>query len=71
MKGKLSKISRSSFKRYLCYSSANKEPAKLLGHYLAGLIEGDGSIIVPKTIRNKKGKFYIFYSLTLHRSIFI
>jgi LAGLIDADG endonuclease len=22
---------------------------------LAGLIEGDGSIIVPKTIRNKKG----------------
>nr|YP_009690274.1 LAGLIDADG homing endonuclease [Fomitiporia mediterranea]QEG57054.1 LAGLIDADG homing endonuclease [Fomitiporia mediterranea] len=26
-----------------------------LGFYLAGLIEGDGSIIVPKTIRNKKG----------------
>ena len=24
--------------------------------YLAGLIEGDGSIIVPKTIRNQKGK---------------
>jgi hypothetical protein len=23
---------------------------------LAGLIEGDGSIIVPKTIRNQKGK---------------
>lgn len=28
----------------------------LLGYYLAGLIEGDGSIIVPKTIRNQKGK---------------
>ena len=27
-----------------------------LGSYLAGLIEGDGSIIVPKTIRNQKGK---------------
>ena len=23
---------------------------------MAGLIEGDGSIIVPKTIRNQKGK---------------
>src|SRR5690554_1965215 len=29
---------------------------QLLGHYLAGLIEGDGSIIVPKTVRNQKGK---------------
>jgi hypothetical protein len=28
----------------------------MLGYYLAGLIEGDGSIIVPKTIRNQKGK---------------
>lgn len=28
----------------------------LLAGYLAGLIEGDGSIIVPKTIRNQKGK---------------
>lgn len=27
-----------------------------LGYYLAGLIEGDGSIIVPYTIRNKNGK---------------
>jgi hypothetical protein len=28
----------------------------MLGHYLAGLIEGDGTIIVPVTSRNKKGK---------------
>ena len=28
----------------------------MLANYLAGLIEGDGSIIVPKTIRNQKGK---------------
>src|SRR5215471_18597295 len=54
MKGKLSKISKSSFKRNLSNSSANNE--KLLGSYLAGLIEGDGSIFVPKTIRNQKGK---------------
>ena len=30
--------------------------SKKLGGYLAGLIEGDGSIIVPKTTRNQKGK---------------
>lgn len=29
---------------------------KLLGGYLAGLIEGDGTIIVPNTTRNSKGK---------------
>lgn len=28
----------------------------MLGHYLAGLVEGDGSIIVPVTNRNQKGK---------------
>lgn len=27
-----------------------------LGHYLAGLIEGDGAIIVPSSIRSPKGK---------------
>lgn len=27
-----------------------------LGSYLAGLIEGDGSIIIPKSLRNDKGK---------------
>jgi hypothetical protein len=30
--------------------------SKNLGGYLAGLIEGDGSIIVPKSIRNQKGR---------------
>ncbi len=29
-----------------------------LGHYLAGLIEGDGAIIVPYRIRSPKGKLY-------------
>jgi hypothetical protein len=28
----------------------------LLGHYLAGLIEDDGSIITPKSLKNEKGK---------------
>ena len=28
----------------------------MLGYYLAGLIEGDGSIIVPRTHRNEKGR---------------
>ena len=52
--GKLSKISKSSFKRRQYHSSSNND--NLLGHYLAGLIEGDGAIIVPKTVRNQKGK---------------
>ena len=54
VKDKSGKISKSSFKRHLYHSSSNND--NLLGHYLAGLIEGDGSIIVPKTIRNQKGK---------------
>lgn len=56
MKGFLSKISKSSLKRRSYHSLSNSEPDRLLGHYLAGLIEGDGSIIVPKTVRNQKGK---------------
>ena len=28
----------------------------LLGSYLAGLVEGDGCIYVPSTLRNSKGK---------------
>lgn len=54
MKGKSSKIYKSSFERHKYHSPSGN----LLGHYLAGLIEGDGSIIVPKTIRNQKGKLY-------------
>jgi hypothetical protein len=50
----LSKIFKSSLKHDLFHSCY--ETNKLLGHYLAGLIEGDRSIIVPKTIRNQKGK---------------
>jgi hypothetical protein len=34
----------------------NKGYINNLGSYLAGLIEGDGSIIVPSTLRNEKGK---------------
>lgn len=54
MKGKIGKILKSSFVPRLSHSSFNND--SLLGHYLAGLIEGEGSIIVPKTIRNQKGK---------------
>lgn len=56
VKVKLDKISISPFKRCLSHFVASYERDKLLGQYLAGLIEGDGSIIVPKTIRNQKGK---------------
>ena len=37
----------------LSINSPNKDQ---LGHYLAGLIEGDGSIIVPSNTRNEKRK---------------
>lgn len=52
--GKANKILKSSLEplSFLPNNSTNKR----LGGYLAGLIEGDGSIIVPKTIRNQKGK---------------
>ena len=53
MKGMLSKILKSSFDSSLPDKNYfNKQ----LGSYLAGLIKGDGSIVVPKTIRNSKGK---------------
>lgn len=55
MTGKSIKIPKSSFKRRL-YHTPNDTSEVFLGHYLAGLIEGDGSIIVPKTIRNQNGK---------------
>jgi len=45
-------------KRYLNYKEDDFDVSKFnsnFGFYLAGLIEGDGSIIVPKTERSKKG----------------
>jgi len=39
-------------------SSNNKYYSNNFSSYLAGLIEGDGSIIVPKTERSIKGKLY-------------
>lgn len=58
MKTRIGKLIKSSFKQTLFYSNLNNETnlSNNLGSYLAGLIEGDGSIIVPKTIRNQKGK---------------
>jgi len=53
--GKLNKTSKPSLDSDS--SSPDGLPGKLLGGYLAGLIEGDGSIIVPKTIRNQKGNW--------------
>ena len=41
---------------YSTLSPGNNLNNKKLGSYLAGLIEGDGTIIVPKTIRNQKGR---------------
>ena len=41
---------------YSTLSPGNNLINKKLGSYLAGLIEGDGAIVVPKTIRNQKGK---------------
>lgn len=38
------------------YSMTNSFNNGQLGYYLAGLIEGDGTIIVPKTERSSKGK---------------
>lgn len=63
MKFKSDKIRKFSFKNRGCPHKINngndmKELIRknMLGYYLAGLIEGDGSIIVPKTHRNEKGK---------------
>ena len=44
------------FMSSLISSSSDDSSDNYLGSYLAGLIEGDGAIIVPKTIRNQKGK---------------
>ena len=52
----------------LLHQKTNNENNKsnYLGSYLAGLIEGDGSIIVPKLHRNEKGKLF-FNNKTLSR----
>jgi hypothetical protein len=49
----------------LLHQKTNNE--NLLGHYLAGLIEGDGTIIVPKVGRNEKGKL-LFQKKTASRA---
>ena len=56
--GNLNKRLESSLSTSSFDNSSNKYNYNYnyLGSYLAGLIEGDGSIIVPKTIRNQKGK---------------
>jgi hypothetical protein len=51
--GKSNKIPKPSLDSNHLSDDSSKN---LLGSYLAGLIEGDGSIIVPKTIRNQNGK---------------
>jgi hypothetical protein len=44
-----------NYASYGCYSYSSKE--KFIS-YLTGLIEGDGTIIVPKNDRSSKGKLY-------------
>lgn len=55
MTDKSNKISKSSFRLSNTYKK-NTPAGVLFGHYLAGLIEGDGSLVVPKTTRNQRGK---------------
>jgi hypothetical protein len=61
LKAKSGKITKFSLRGYHQKTNNGNDMKDLkiknmLGHYLAGLIEGDGSIIVPKTHRNEKGK---------------
>lgn len=69
MKVKSGKITKFPFKEREYHQKPNNandmndlKRKNMLGYYLADLIEGDGSIIVPKTHRNEKGKLlYPFY----------
>lgn len=65
----LLRILRDNTPKLVCYylkkrlfsnssSSSNNEINPLFASYLAGLIEGDGTIVVPKTERSPKGKLY-------------
>lgn len=57
MKFNYNKITKFIFKKCWVHQKINNLKDKnMLGYYLAGLIEGDGSIIVPKKERNEKGK---------------
>jgi hypothetical protein len=58
-----SKIRRVPQRLHARACSTDSVPSRLklegnLGHYLAGLIEGDGTIITPSKIRSPKGKLY-------------
>jgi hypothetical protein len=50
-------------------NSPSPDNKNLLGGYLAGLIEGDGSIIVPKTIRNQKDEDNFRFSVLHHNNV--
>lgn len=71
MKTRLGKIIKSSFKKSLFYSNLNNKPElnNRLGSYLTGLIEGDGSKFVPKTIRNPKGKLLFLKRYITSRAV--
>lgn len=51
MKGKLSKMSKSSFKCCLSNFSANNDPDKFLAHYLAGLAFFLINIFIKKNVK--------------------
>jgi hypothetical protein len=49
--------------RYINYTSNNR-PKTQLAHYITGLIEGDGTIHVPKTEKSVKG-YYNYPSIQI------